>query len=99
MIRAITLALAALTLGGCATVHSNFQPPVLITVDPALTAKNACPSWPRKGDVIVTGSEQEASDYDLAGYKAYRCERSTRLKIGTQMDKLTADAAARAKAK
>lgn len=82
-------------LTACGHVQSAMPKPVVLSVDPALTAKDACPAWPRKADVIILGTDEEGAEYDLKGYEAYRCERATRLKIGDQVAKLKKDQAKR----
>lgn len=89
MIRAIILAIVALTLAGCGTTRTVTRyVPVQIDAaffDPALCA------WPKKADHIVTGTDEEAMSYDLAGYEAFRCERTARLGAGERQAEIVRD--------
>lgn len=60
-------------VSGCTTV--KYKP---VPVDPALTSPNACPTWPR---ARVSPDELGVSEYMIEGYRAYVCERKTRLSI------------------
>ncbi len=89
MIRAILLAIVALTLAGCGTtrVQTVYVP---VTVDQSFFDPNLC-QWPRKADFIVGGTDEEASSYDLAGYEAFRCERTARLGAGERQAEIVRD--------
>ena len=92
MFRAIVLAIVALTLAGCGQTVRTIYVPVTIPAtffDPALC------SWPKKGDYIVAGTDEEASSYDLAGYEAFRCERTARLGAGERQREIVKDIEAR----
>lgn len=92
MIRAIILAIVALTLAGCGQTVRTVYVPVTIDqtfFDPALCA------WPKKADFIVAGTDEEASSYDLAGYEAFRCERTARLGAGERQREIVKDIEAR----
>lgn len=88
MIRAIILATVALALAGCGqTVRTVYVP---VTIDQAFFDPALC-SWPKKGDFIVAGTDEEASSYDLAGYEAFRCERTARLGAGERQREIVKD--------
>lgn len=90
--RAILFAIAALTLAGCGQTVRTVYVPVTISetfFDPALC------QWPKKADYIVAGTDEEASSYDLAGYAAYRCERTARLGAGARQAEIVKDIEAR----
>lgn len=92
MIRAILFATVALTLAGCGQTVRTVYVPVTISetfFDPALC------SWPKKADFIVSGTDEEASSYDLAGYEAFRCERTARLGAGERQREIVKDIEAR----
>lgn len=93
MIRAIVLATIALTLAGCGTtrVRTVYVP---VTIDAAFFDPALC-AWPKKGDFIVSGTDEEASSYDLAGYEAFRCERTARLGAGERQAEIVKDIEAR----
>lgn len=89
MIRAIILAIVALTLAGCGTprVRTVYVP---VTIDQTFFDPALC-SWPKKADYIVSGTDEEASSYDLAGYEAFRCERTARLGAGERQAEIARD--------
>lgn len=88
MIRAILFAAVALTLAGCGqTVRTVYVP---VTIDQTFFDPALC-SWPKKGDYIVAGTDEEASSYDLAGYEAFRCERTARLGAGERQAEIARD--------
>lgn len=69
---------AAVGLAGCG--HRPDPRLHTLGIDPALLDPLACPAWPS----TVPLSDLESSEYTLGGYEAYRCERSTRMKIREQ---------------
>ena len=88
MIRAIVLATVALTLAGCGqTVRTVYVP---VTIDQSFFDPALC-AWPKKADHIVAGTDEEASSYDLAGYEAFRCERTARLGAGERQREIVRD--------
>ncbi|WP_425985829.1 hypothetical protein [Brevundimonas sp. TWP1-2-1b1] len=89
MIRAIILATVALTLAGCGStrVRTVYVP---VQIDAAFFDPALC-SWPKKADHIVAGTDEEASSYDLAGYEAFRCERTARLGAGDRHREIVRD--------
>lgn len=88
MIRAIVIATVALTLAGCGqTVRTIYVP---VTIDQTFFDPALC-SWPKKADYIVSGTDEEASSYDLAGYEAFRCERTARLGAGERQAEIVRD--------
>ena len=89
MIRAIILAAVALTLAGCGTtrVRTVYVP---VTIDQSFFDPALC-SWPKKGDFIVARTDEEAMSYDLAGYEAFRCERTARLGAGERQAEIARD--------
>lgn len=92
MIRAILFAAVALTLAGCGqTVRTVYVP---VTIDQTFFDPALC-SWPKKADYIVAGTDEEASSYDLAGYEAFRCERTARLGAGERQREIVKDIEAR----
>lgn len=92
MIRAILFAIVALTLAGCGqTVRTVYVP---VTIDQTFFDPALC-SWPKKADYIVAGTDEEASSYDLAGYEAFRCERTARLGAGERQREIVKDIEAR----
>lgn len=82
----ICLAVSALVLGACATAPAptvvTKTELVPVSVDHDLFSPNLCPSWPRKADYIVAGTDEEGLSYLTAGYLAYRCERDGRISAG-----------------
>lgn len=99
----ICLALSALVLGACATAPTptvNTKTELVpVSVDHDLFGLDLCPTWPRKADFIVAGTDEEGLSYLTAGYLAYRCEREARISAGERQREIelqiTRDGAAR----
>lgn len=89
IVRAIIIAAVALTLAGCGTtrVRTVYVP---VTIDQTFFDPALC-AWPKKGDYIVAVTDEEASSYDLAGYEAFRCERTARLGAGERQREIVKD--------
>lgn len=95
---AFLLTLAVFMLAACGTTGTvvtkrHFEP---VKIDADLLDPNKCP-WPSKEEHIILGTEQETSDYMLAGYEAWRCSETTRSSIKTQVERQAADVAKRNK--
>lgn len=93
MIRAILFAAIALTLSACGSTRTVTRY-VPVTIDQTFFDPALC-SWPKKADYIVAGTDEEASSYDLAGYEAFRCERTARLGAGERQREIVKDIEAR----
>lgn len=96
MNRIITILLLALFLAACGTTKGvvtkrEFE---AVKIDAELLDPSKCP-WPRKEDHFILGTDQEASDYLLAGYEAWSCEHMTRAKIKEQAERQAKDVAKR----
>lgn len=69
-----------LLLAGCQTA-------TVIGPDPEFFREDRCEGWPKKADHVGADGEV-APSYVLTGYRAYRCERDTRLAAGEALRKL-----------